>query len=131
MQDMDIDIDVMPGTYAVCRLARSAAIPTWATIGAFVSITRTSDELSIICASAAVPHDTVASHDWRTFKLRGPFDMDLVGVMLSVAAPLAAAGVSIMPISTYDTDYVLVRDQQFTLAVASLRRAGHVVHSPE
>jgi len=128
---MHIQIDVMPGTYAVCRLPRSAAIPTWATTGAFVSITRTNDELSVICASAVVPHDTVASHDWRTFKLRGPFDMDLVGVMLAVAAPLAAAGVSIMPISTYDTDYVLVRDQQFNVAIAALRRAGHEVHAPE
>jgi hypothetical protein len=124
-------IDLLSGAFAICRLAPDAAIPPWATTGSFVSVTRTSDELSIICPTADVPPNILASRDWHALKLRGPFDMHLVGVMLSVAAPLAASGVSIMPVTTYDTDYFLVRHPQIELAIASLRQAGHVVHGAE
>ena len=122
------EIDLLPDQCAFCRLAPDAPTPHWATLGAFASITRTPSELSVVCPSGQVPSGTLASGPWRALRLRGPLDAKLVGVMLSVAAPLAAVGVSIMPIATFDTDYILVRETQLDQALAALRSAGHLVH---
>ncbi|MDB4898364.1 MAG: hypothetical protein JWN53_172, partial [Gemmatimonadetes bacterium] len=78
-----------------------------------------------------VPAGLSASDGWRALMLRGPFDMALVGITVAVAEPLAAAGVSIMPIATHDTDYVLVRAEQLARAIDALRAAGHTVHASE
>lgn len=122
-------IDVLSEPLAICRLDAHAAIPAWALRGPFFSVSRTSDELSIICAMSDVPDGVQASVGWNALRLRGPFDVTVVGILLSVAEPLAAAGVSIMPVATYDTDYVLVRREQLERAVTALEQAGHQVHS--
>jgi hypothetical protein len=88
---------------------------------------RTRAELSVICAAERVPPDVTASRDWRVLALQGPFDVTLVGILLAVAQPLAHAGVSVMPVATYDTDYLLVRTMQLGLAISTLRSAGHTV----
>ena len=124
-------IDLLAEPLSICRLDAGAAIPAWATAAPFFTVSRTTDELSIICASTRVPRDVAASGGWRALKLAGPFDFAEVGVLLRVAAPLAAAGVSIMPVATYDTDYVLVRTPQLATAVAALRAAGHEVRGAE
>lgn len=126
---MNVVLDVLPDALAICRLGTSAAVPEWATSGPFSSITRTNTELSIICASALVPDGVATSRGWRALVLRGPFDFNLVGVLLAVIDPLAAAGVSIMTIATYDTDYVLVRDHHLQRAIAALANAGHEVRT--
>jgi hypothetical protein len=123
-----LELDVLGEPLAICRLAPAAALPAWATRGPFFTVSRTTEELSIICAATDVPSGVTASVGWCALKLRGPLDMTLVGVLLPIAQPLAAAGVSIMPIATYDTDYVLVRRDQLERAVDSLTRAGHTVH---
>jgi hypothetical protein len=102
-------------------------VPSWASGGPLLAIVRTTKELSVTCAEELLPSTLRASRDWRAFELRGPFEHELVGVLLEVAAPLARAKVSIMPIATYDTDYVLVRASQLALAIATLRAAGHTV----
>ena len=122
-------IDLLAGHFAICRLDAEAPAPEWATRGAVASITRTPDELSIVCADAHVPPGVRASRQWRALRLRGPLDVHLVGVLLSVATPLAAAGVSIMTLATFDTDYVFVRDAQLAPALAALRAAGHEIHA--
>jgi uncharacterized protein len=106
--------------FAVARLDPGAAIPDWAS--SFFSITRTSDELSIVCAESSVPAGIVAERGFRMLMVEGPLDFSLTGVMASIAGPLADAGVSMFAVSTYDTDYVLVRD--FAGAVAALGGAG-------
>jgi len=120
-------IVVQPEPLSICRLPGDAPIPAWATQRAFFSVTRTSDELSVVCASIQVPPGVTAHDGWRALKLVGPFDLLLVGILLGVAAPLAAAGVTIFPIATYDTDYLLVRDGQLSAAIDALRDAGHQV----
>jgi hypothetical protein len=123
-------LELLPGTLAICRLPADATIPAWARPGRFLAIVHTTAELSVTCAAELVPHDVVATRDWRALELRGPFEHTLVGILVEVATPLARAGVSIMPMATYDTDYVLVRAPQLMLAVAALRAAGHIVTEP-
>jgi hypothetical protein len=119
---------LLPGTLAICRLSAEATVPTWAQAQPFLAIVRTTAELSVTCAAELVPDDVVATRDWRALELRGPFEHTLVGILVEVATPLAHAGVSIMPMATYDTDYVLVRAPQLALAIATLREAGHAVN---
>lgn len=112
---------------AVCRLGPASGIPPWATAASLFSITRTEDELSIVCPEEFVPEEVGCEIGWRAFKLEGPFEFSLVGVLSSVAAPLAESGVGIFAVSTYDTDYVLVKDVHLELATAALRGWGHEV----
>ncbi len=122
---MQLTLILLPERYAVGRLAPDAAIPAWALSGPFCSITRTADELSVVCLDAAVPPEAQCERDWRAIKFSGPFDFALVGILVAVAAPLAAAGISIFAISTYDTDYILVREPQYAATIAVLQAQDH------
>ena len=122
-----LTLSLLPETFAICRLAANAEIPDWALRGEFVSITRTRDELSIVCAQSNVPDETQCERDWRALKVEGVMDLSLVGVLASLATPLANAGVAIFAISTFDTDYLLVKSAQLEDAIAALRDAGHRV----
>jgi hypothetical protein len=115
---------VLAGRYAVCRLNPEAAVPAWAT-GQFVNITFTDDELAIICPTDRVPHEIRAERDWRLLKLVGPFPFTAIGVLSSLATALARAGISLLSIATYDTDYFLVKSEVFDEAVKVLVAAGH------
>lgn len=113
---------------AVCQLAPDKPIPAWAAGKvSFCSITRTSEELSIVCPESLVPAGVKQETGWRALKVDGPLDFALTGILASVAGPLAQAGVSIFALSTYNTDYVLVKDSQVTEAVRALQAAGHTV----
>jgi len=119
---------VLPDVLAVCRLDASAPIPGWVR-GDFVSITRTRDELSIVCAQANVPADVRCERDWRALKVEGQLDFALTGILVSIATPLANAGISIFAISTFDTDYVLVKADVLDKAIQVLQKAGHQIPS--
>jgi hypothetical protein len=121
-------LSLRPETFAICRLAPDAAVPEWATQGQFFSITRTSDELSIIAETALVPERLGTDVSWRVMKVHGPFDFSEVGILASLLEPLAAAGVSVFTTSTFDTDYLLVQSSQLRNALAGLRHAAHTVH---
>ena len=120
-------LDVLSGSYAVCRLSADTAVPSWASRAAFSSTTRTPNELSIVCASEDVPPDVQAQRGYRGLVVRGPLDFNLVGILASLAGALAAAAISIFVVSTHDTDYLFVRDADLDRAVAVLREAGHAV----
>jgi len=115
---------VLPERLAVSRLDAKAPIPEWATGDSFLSISRTREELCVICEDRFVPGGAHASRGWRGFKIEGPLDLDLVGILVSVAVPLAQSNIGILPIATYETDYVLVRDRQLVDAIKALRFAG-------
>ena len=112
---------------AIVRLEPVAAVPDWAMQGAFFSITRTHDELSIVCEDSHVPKGVESQRGWRALKVQGPFALSEVGVLASLATPLAIAGVSVLAIATYDTDYLLVSGTQLAAAIAALREAGHQI----
>src|SRR3954447_18120510 len=120
-----MEIAVLPDSLAVCRLRPSARIPSWALElhEGFVSITRTPDELSIVCDEEAVPADVEVESGWRALQLPGPIPFEQTGVLASLATPLAAAGIPIFAISTYETDYVLVRAHHLERALETLNTA--------
>lgn len=111
-------LEILRGEFAIKKLEASAPIPVWAT-GEFVSITRTREELSIVCEAPG--------GEWRCLKVEGPLDFSLVGILASLAEPLAKAGISIFAISTFNTDHILVNAANLDRAVEALRAAGHTI----
>ena len=112
---------------AVCRLDAAAGVPAWATAASLFSVTRTADELSVVCPERLVPDDIGCEKGWRVYKLEGPFEFSEVGILSAVAVPLAEAGVGVFAVSTFDTDYVLVKEERVDLAASALRGWGHEV----
>lgn len=118
----------LPHALAICRQAPDAAVPAWASgPSPFLSLSRTSEELSIVTLEANVPAGVQCERDYRALRVTGPLPLNLVGIVASIANPLADAGVSIFAISTYDTDYILLKAAVLDSAVAVLRHAGHTV----
>jgi hypothetical protein len=124
-------LSLLAGEFAICRFGADAAIPAWAGVGGqeFVSVTRTAQELSVICAARLVPADVTAERGWHCLRLDGPFAAEEAGVLAGTVAPLAEAGLSVFAVATYDTDYLLVRD--LPLATAALAGAGHTVRAKQ
>lgn len=116
--------------FAVARLAPTDPTPAWVVHGSFFSVTRTPEELSVVGPAETVPGHIQAHRDWRCLRVAGVLDLSLTGVLVSILTPLAAAGISVFAISTYDTDYVLVRGETLMPAIERLSEAGHeVVHA--
>jgi hypothetical protein len=122
-----MQLSLLAGELGVARLGPEEAVPVWATRGGFSSVTRTADELSVICLAQSIPIDTRAERGWRCLRVVGQVDFSLTGVLASIADPLAVARISIFALSTFDTDYVLLREADLTRAVEALRAAGHDV----
>lgn len=118
---------LLKDAFAVCRLAPDAPFPAWAAGGPFVSITRTTEELSVVCRQDAVPEGVRCEAGWRCLRVEGTFDFSLVGVLASLLGPLADASVSILVLSTFDTDYLLVKEEKLETAIEALRLPGHTV----
>ena len=127
MSQHRLTIEILPEVYAVARLEPDSEIPRWAENGDIVSVTRTRDELSVICKEASVPASVKARRDFRCLRVLGPLDFDETGILESLASPLARAGISIFAFSTYDTDYLLLPGKDLEAARAVLVDAGHQV----
>jgi hypothetical protein len=115
----------IPGQFAVCRLPANAPVPDWAWRGPFTSVTRTADELSIVCLADNLPAEVESKRQWICFTLEGPFAFSEVGILASFIDPLAQSGVPIFAISTFDTDYLLVNEEHAEISLAALKDAGH------
>jgi hypothetical protein len=111
---------------AICRLDSSDLIPDWALQSPFFSISKTADELSIVCLKKNVPDGIKAERDWHAIQVKGPLDFGLTGILASIAKPLADASVSIFSLSTFDTDYILVKSDKLNFAMKVLTDAGHI-----
>jgi hypothetical protein len=121
---MTLRISALPLKLAVCRLDPRTPLPEWAR-GEFVTLTRTKDELSVVCDDDAVPPGVHAERNWRCFRVEGPIPFETTGVALALVEPLATRGISVFLIATYDTDYLLVKEEAFDAAAQALRDAGH------
>lgn len=117
-------LSILDSTLAVCKLDPNNKLPEWATKGSFYSITRTPEELSIVCDSSIVPEDVVSEKNWKAFKVQGPLDFGLTGILAAIANPLAQAKISIFAVSTFDTDYVLVKMENLARASDILKANG-------
>jgi uncharacterized protein len=113
--------------YAIVRLEPDADVPVWARTGHFWSITRSDSELSIVCPQDDVPTDASAERGWCALEVAGPLDFSLTGVVSSLVAPLAEEEIPLFLISTFETDYLLVREPDLHRAVEALTSAGHSV----
>jgi hypothetical protein len=122
-----LKIITLEKSYAICRLAPDAALPDWAVSATFCSVTRTKNELSIVCEEERVPVEVKAERNRRVLRIEGPLAFELTGVLASVVAPLANAGISIFSVATYDTDYLLVSEENLVEATRVLEAAGHEV----
>ena len=121
---------VESGLYGICRLGADVRLPRWIHKGGFFNVTRTDDELSILCLQEHVPSDVTCERDWRLIKVLGTLDFSLIGVLASMAQPLAEARIGLLTVSTYDTDYLLVRASKLDDAQAALESAGHRFEEP-
>jgi uncharacterized protein len=119
-------LTLLPDSYAVCRLDPDASLPEWAK-GQFVSITRTLQELSVVCPEQHVPENSRHEGSWKIFEVEGPMDLSLVGVLASLTHPLAKANINLFAMSTFDTDYLLVKEERLEDAKDALLLAGHSV----
>ena len=124
-----LTLTVLPDRYAICRLDPSAEVPPWSAKGQFVSVSRTLDELSIVCLELNLPPGVTFEPGWRVLKCEGPLDFALPGIVASLAEPLADAAVPIFPIATYDTDYILVKESHMEAALNALISYGHVIRT--
>jgi hypothetical protein len=121
-------LSVLGGVLAVSRLRADEPLPGWfADAGPVASVTRTAEELSVVCSDDAVPDGLRTERGWRAIKLHGPIPFTETGVLAKLLEPLGDAGVPIFALSTFDTDYVLVPGPRLAAAVQALRNAGHHV----
>lgn len=121
-----MELKILPYPLSVVRLEPSTPLPEWVFESEFFSLTRTDDELSIFCESRVVPQETPAVRGWRCFRVVGQIDLELTGILSSLAMPLATRQISIFSISTHDTDYMVLQEKCLNDAVDVLVRAGHV-----
>ncbi|HEX5387123.1 MAG TPA: ACT domain-containing protein [Gemmatimonadales bacterium] len=125
---MSLSLEMLPDVLAICRLAPDAAVPSWAAQASrFITISRTPEELSITTVQDLVPPEVRSERNYRALRVRGTLPLDLIGVLAAIAVPLADAGLSIFAISTFETDYVLIRADDMEAAVRALEQAGHRV----
>jgi hypothetical protein len=117
----------LQNSFSICQLDPGSEIPEWARKGVFFSITRTSDELSIICSSQYIPENIYYEKNWRVLMIEGPFKFGEIGILNSITTPLARAQISLLTISTFNTDYILIQDSHFIEAANILKSVGHEV----
>ncbi len=114
----------LPDAFAVCRLPPGVAVPVFPARSFLYSVTRTDRELSIVCEEAFAPEGAAVESRWRALRLEGPIPFSMTGVLAALSAPLARAGLPIFVVSTYDTDYLLVRGEDAEAARAALEKDG-------
>jgi uncharacterized protein len=107
---MHVELERVAGSYAICRLAPDVSVPAWAEGGTLSSVTRTPEELSVVCAAKDVPEDAHADRGWACLRVKGTLDLNQTGIAAALTAPLADAGIPVLVIATHDTDYLLVRE---------------------
>lgn len=129
---MKLTLSILPEKLGICYLDKNSPIPEWA-LGksSFRSITRTGDELSIVCPQDKIPGGVMVEKDWRAFKLEGDVELSSVGIIASLSKPLAEAGISIFNVSTYETNYVLIEDKNLQVAKKILGKFCEIVDEAE
>jgi hypothetical protein len=125
MSHTNLTLSLLPDNFSICRLGPEVDIPPWALAGDFFSITRTKEELSLVCSQEIVPNGIQCEQGWRCIMVRGPLDFSVTGILASLTTSLAEAGISIFAISTFDTDYLLVKADNLQRAILKLKEAGH------
>ncbi len=121
-------LTLLPETFTICRLSPEQDVPQWVwqNRATLLSITYTADELSIVCPQALPPSGVQYEGSWKAIRIQGPLDFSLTGILVALAAPLAAAHIPIFALSTFDTDYILIQEQYSEQARGVLEESGNV-----
>ena len=125
--NIHLTLTALPERFAICRLDRKESIPCWAHQRDFSSITYTREELSIVCPEEAVPKEVSREDGWRCFEVEGPLPFELTGILADLSDALSQERISIFAISTFDTDYILVKSEDFQRAIITLQERGHKI----
>ncbi|MCK5487868.1 MAG: ACT domain-containing protein [Desulfobacterales bacterium] len=131
MNSKNLSLKILPDRMAVCRFEPTTPVPDWIDQSGFYSITRTEEELTIVCAETLVARGTTSEIGWRCFKVEGPLDFSEIGIIFSLTQPLARSGVSVFVLSTFDTDYLMVKEKDLSEAIDALRAEGHQVKAED
>ncbi len=116
-------LSILEGEYSVLKRSPTEEIPSWVFHSNFYSISKTDEELSIVCESKYLKEEQVVEGSWRILKVEGPLDFSLTGILSALAAPLAEAKISIFAISTFDTDYLMVKQEFLADAIEVLKKS--------
>jgi len=127
MKNSKLSISILNENFAVCRLNADENIPDWIIKDSFFSITKTADELSIVCLEKGVPGYVKSEKEWRAIKIEGELDFSQTGILASLAAPLAEAKISIFAASTFNTDYILVKNNKLEKAIEILSKFFKII----
>jgi hypothetical protein len=122
-----LSLKILPHRMAVCRFEPTAPLPGWIGETDFYSFTRTEAELTIVCPETQLAPGTTSETGWRCFKVQGLLDFAEIGIILSLTQPLAENGVAVFVISTFDTDYFMVKEKDLAKAIDALTAKGHQV----
>ena len=127
MKFKKLSLKILPDRMAVCRLEPTAPLPDWIDEPGFYSVTRTEEELAIVCPETHLAPGTTSEAGWRCFKVQGVLDFSEIGIIFSLTQPLAESDVSVFVISTFDTDYFMVKEEDLAKAIDALTAVGHQI----
>lgn len=122
-----LHLHLLKQSYSLCTLGVGQPIPAWVAASHFYSITKTNDELSILCQSNVVPAMVQQNAGWRVLQIAEVLDLNLTGITARFSTALAAVGVNLCVIATYNTDYILVKEEKLTIAISALAAAGFIL----
>ena len=133
MEQKKLILSVLKGTFSILRLEKGSEVPSWIYKSDLFSITKTPEELSVVCQENNIPEnisvDVRAERGWSCLKIEGPLDFGLTGILAGISRILAENGISIFAISTYDTDYILVKETDLEHAVKALAEEGSEIRN--
>ena len=118
---------ILEGSYSLCRLQANDAIPSWVYDSSFYTVSKSADELSIVCESKFVPVEIKKNDGWKLLKIDAVLDLSLTGITAKFSKPLADAGINLCVIATFDTDYVMVQEEKLSIAAKALQDEGFIV----
>ena len=127
LSTMRLKLKVLDVTLAICQLEPGSEVEEWSDGTGIFSVMRTDEEVTIVCSEDLVPKGVTCSKGWKCIQLVGQFEFSEVGIVSQLALPLAGANVPIFVMSTFNTDYILVRKQDLQRASEALRMAGHEI----
>lgn len=126
-----LELQVMTSTLAVCQLRSTEAVPPFPAEAEFFCAVRSASETSVICSEALVPTGAKVESGWRAMFISSPLDFTMIGILSMLLSPLTAAGIGIMTVSTYNTDYIFVKQRNLDRTVEIFKELGHTVRSVE
>lgn len=124
-----VKLNVLEGRYSVCKLPLKTPILENCVDARLWSLTITSEEISLVCPEGYEPQGGLNEAGWRVLKVVGTLDFDQIGILSGISSVLAEAGISIFALSTYDTDYILVKESRLSAAAQALQSSGYEVGS--